>query len=138
MIKATKQSELQHVWHIIDAKDQTLGRLATKIALILVGKSKTNFVRHLDCGDNIVVINAAQVKVTGKKETGKVYTRYSGFPGGITRTSLGKMRAIKPTEIIKLAVAGMLPNNKLKDRWMTRLHIYADENHEYKNMFNKI
>lgn len=137
MIKATKQSEIQHNWHLVDAKDQTLGRLAVKIALLLVGKSKTNFVRNLDCSDNVVIINAAHVKVTGKKETGKIYTRYSGFPGGITRTSLGKMRATNPTQILKLAVAGMLPNNKLKDRWLTRLHIYADDKHEYTDRFNK-
>lgn len=137
MIKATKQSEITHSWHLIDAKGETLGRLATKVALMLVGKSKPNFVRHLDCGDNIVIINAAQVKVTGQKETKKIYTRYSGFPGGITRTSLGKMRTINPTQIMKLAVAGMLPNNKLKDRWLTRLHIYADDKHEYNDLIKK-
>lgn len=137
MIKPTKQSEIQHNWHLIDAKDQVLGRLATKIAVLLVGKGKPNFVRHLDCGDNIVVINAVQIKVSGKKETNKIYTRYSGYPGGITRTSLGKMRAVKPQEIVRLAVAGMLPNNKLKDRWLARLHISADEKHEYIDRLNK-
>ena len=133
MINPTKQSDIKHDWHLVDAKDQVLGRLATGVATKLVGKGKSNFTRHLDCGDNVVVINAKLVKVTGKKEENKVYTRYSGYPGGLRSQTLGQKRIENPTEIIRLAVRGMLPVNKLRDVWLTRLHIYSDENYPLKD-----
>ncbi|OGG05580.1 50S ribosomal protein L13 [Candidatus Gottesmanbacteria bacterium RIFCSPHIGHO2_01_FULL_42_12] len=117
----TKISEITHATHEIDAQGQILGRLATGVAQLLVGKNKTYFVRHLDCGDFVTVKNAEKVKVTGKKEEKKVYTNYSGYPGGLKTTPIKRMRQERPTEIIKRAVKGMLPNNKLRDVWMSRL-----------------
>jgi len=135
MIKATQGSQIIHEWHLVDAKGQTLGRLATKLATLLMGKAKTYYVRNLDCGDNLVIINAKDVAVTGKKETTKVYTRYSGYPGGGSRMTLGKKRELNSANIIELAVKGMIPNNKLRDRLMTRLHVYKDDIHPYNDKF---
>ncbi len=131
MLKQTKQSDISHNWQIVDAKNQILGEVASRVALALVGKDKSYFSRHLDCGDNVVVINATGVKTTGKKDTQKIYTRYSGYPGGIRRETLGDKKANNPTEVIKLAVKGMLPNNKLRDIWITRLHIYPADTHPF-------
>ena len=117
----TKVSEIKHEKHEVDAQGQILGRFATQVAQLLVGKNKVYFVRHLDCGDFVTVKNADKIKVTGKKEEKKVYTRYSGFPGGLKTIPFKRMKSAKPTEVIKLAVKGMLPNNKLRDIWMSRL-----------------
>jgi len=133
--KSTKVSEISHEWHIFDAKGKVLGRLSTEIARVLMGKSKTNFVRHLDCGDNVVVINAKDFVVTGKKEEEKLYGNYSGYPGGLKQKALWQVREEKPTEPIRHAVYGMLPKNKLRDRLMTRLYIFATEDHPYKDKF---
>ncbi|TSC54370.1 MAG: large subunit ribosomal protein L13 [Microgenomates group bacterium LiPW_16] len=94
VLKPTRQSEIKRDWHLVDAKGQILGRLATVIAGLLMGKTKPYFVRHLDCGDFVVVINAKDVKVTGKKEKQKIYTRYSGYPGGLKRETLGQLRKV--------------------------------------------
>lgn len=120
-MNSTKLSDIKHEKHEVDAKDQTLGRLATKIAGLLMGKSKTYYVPHLDCGDFVTVTNASIVKVTGKKEKEKLYTSYSGFPGGGKSKQLSVLRKTHPTEIIRHAVWGMLPNNKLRDRLILRL-----------------
>lgn len=117
----TKFSDIKRATHEIDAKGQVLGRLSTQVATLLVGKNKPYFTRHLDCGDFVTILNAKDIKVTGNKETTKTYTRYSGYPGGIKRTNLKMLRATKPNEIIHHAVWGMLPNNKLRDIWITRL-----------------
>ena len=117
----TKISEIKRETHEVDVANQILGRVATKIANLLVGKQKPNFVRHLDCGDFVVIKNAALVKVTGKKEMQKMYDRYSGYPGGLKQKSLRLVRKENPTLIMKEAVSGMLPNNKLRADWMARL-----------------
>jgi large subunit ribosomal protein L13 len=122
-------------WHIFDAKDQVLGRLATQIASVLMGKSKTYFVRHLDIADHVVVINASKVTVTGNKSTQKVYHRHSGFPGGMKITTYNQMLKTKPQEIIIHAVSGMLPKNKLHDRLLSHLHVYAGSDHPYGQQF---
>ena len=101
------------------------------LAKFLVGKSKPYYVRNLDCGDYVVVINASGVKVTGKKETDKKYYRHSGYPGGLRTQTLKELRESKPEELIRHAVKGMLPQNKLRDRMLTRLFVYRDENHSY-------
>jgi len=121
----TKPSEIVRAKHEIDANDQVLGRLATKIATLLTGKNKTYFVRHLDCGDFVTVTNGKLVKVTGKKEDQKLYGNYSGYPGGLKQKPLKQIRKEKPEEIIRHAVWGMLPNNKLRSIWIKRLHIVA-------------
>ncbi len=120
-MKVTKATDIKRATHTIDAKSANLGRLATQVANLLVGKSKPYFTRHLDCGDFVTIANAKEVKVTGKKETDKTYTRYSGYPGGLKTTTLGALRKDKPQEIIRHAVWGMLPNNKLRDIWIARL-----------------
>ena len=118
MLKVTKISDIKHEKHEVGAAGVVLGQLATRIANLLMGKSKSYYVRNLDCGDFVSVKNYKDVKVTGKKLENKVYTRYSGYPGGIRRTA---MKNMNPQEIVRHAVAGMLPSNKLKDLWLARL-----------------
>lgn len=124
---ATKASEIKRDKHVIDVKGKVLGRISTEIAQLLIGKAKPYFVRNLDLGDFVTVVNAKEVVLTGKKETDKKYYRYSGFPGGLTIETVDKMRIRKPTEIVRLAVKGMLPQNKLRDTMLKRLTIYAGE-----------
>lgn len=133
-MKAKKINNCQ--WHLIDAKGQILGRLATKIASLLRGKAKPEFVPYLNNGDNVVVINAVKIKVTGKKEEEKIYEHFSGYPGGRKVIKLSEMRQKNPGRIIRDAVKGMLPQNKLRDRWLTQLYVYADANHPYAEKFS--
>lgn len=130
--KPTKGREITRTWHLVDVRGKVLGRAATAIAHALMGKSKPYFVRHMDCGDYVVVINAAHVAVTGKKETQKTYSRYSGYPGGLKTKVLWQVRKEKPTELVRHAVWGMLPKNKLRSRWMTRLFIYPEADYPQK------
>ena len=122
-------------WHLLDAKDQVIGRLATQAAVFLMGKHKTDYVHHLDWGDHVVVINAASARVTGNKETQKVYTRHTGFPGGLRQITLEKLRIKKPEFIIEHAVSGMLPKNKLRDEMLKRLHVFVGDTHKYGQHF---
>lgn len=128
----TKQKEIQRKWHLVDLSGKVLGRVAGDIAHLLRGKNKPYFVHNLDCGDYVVIINSAEVALTGKKETQKTYTRYSGYPGGLRELTVAELRVKKPQEIIRHAVSGMLPKNKLRDQWLTRLYIYPSANHPYK------
>lgn len=133
--KSTSTKSIQRTWHLIDVKDKVLGRVAVEIAGKLIGKSKPYFVRNLDCGDYVVVINAKHVSVTGHKEKEKLYTRYSGYPGGLKTKALWQLRAENPVEIIRRAVMGMLPKNKLRDRMITRLHVFAEADHPFASKF---
>jgi large subunit ribosomal protein L13 len=135
MTKSTKIKDVKRNWHLIDVKGKILGRAATEVALKLMGKAKPNFVRNMDCGDYVVVINAAHVETTGRKEKEKLYSNYSGHPGGLKQKALWQVRQEKPTEPMKRAVFGMLPKNKLRDRLITRLYIYAESEHPYKKNF---
>ena len=135
MTQATKASDIKREWHLIDIRDKILGRTATDIAKLLIGKSKPYFVRNLDCGDFVVIINASAVKVSGRKELLKKYFRYSGYPGGLTVETFENLRKRKPEEIIYHAVKGMLPQNKLRDKMLTRLFVFKDENHSYQEKF---
>ena len=132
---ATKISDVKRTWHLIDMKDKTLGRASSEIAQLLMGKSKPYFVRNLDCGDYVVVINAKQVKATGSKEEQKKYYRHSGYPGGFKVETLKELRERKPENIITHAVKGMLPDNRLKARMLTRLYVFAGEEHTYGDKF---
>jgi large subunit ribosomal protein L13 len=134
---ATKVSELEHNWQLVDVKGKILGRVASEIAQKLIGKSKRNYVRNLDCGDNVVVINAAHFEVTGKKDKEKLYDSFSGYPGGLKQKALWQVKKEKPTEPIRHAVWGMLPKNKLRDRLITRLYIYPTAEHPYTDKFSK-
>lgn len=127
--KPTKASDIRRTWHLIDINEQILGRVAVDIAKKLMGKGKPYFVPHLDCGDYVVVINAKNVKVTGKKELNKIYYGHSGYPGGLKSEVLTKLRERKPEEIILKAVRGMLPKNKLRASMLKRLLIFAGKEH---------
>ena len=135
MTQSTKLSEIKHNWQLIDAKDQVLGRLSVSIAHVLMGKKKPYFVRNLDCGDYVVVINAKDIKVTGKKEEQKTYYRHSMYPGGFRAETLKELRKRKPEDIILHAVKGMLPQNKLRDKMLKRLRIVPGEEHKYGDKF---
>ncbi len=115
----------------MDAKGKSLGRLTTQVVHLLMGKHKPYFSYHSDCGDFVLVVNAEKVKITGKKLTGKVYYRYTGYLGNLKEISLKELLVRKPTEVIKKAVWGMLPKNKLRKRRIARLKIFAGENHPY-------
>ncbi|MBI5614108.1 50S ribosomal protein L13 [Candidatus Gottesmanbacteria bacterium] len=135
LTRATKASEIKHGWRLFDVKGKVLGRITSDIAQALMGKSKPYYTKTLDCGDYVVVVNAKEVAVTGKKEADKMYGNFSGFPGGLKEKALWQIRAEKPSLIITHAVKGMLPKNKLRDRLMTRLYVYADETHPYIEKF---
>lgn len=132
---ATKASDIKREWHLIDVKNKTLGRVSSEIAMLLMGKAKPYFVRNLDCGDYVVIVNAKEVKVTGRKEEQKNYYRHSGYPGGFKKETLKELRIRKPEDIIVHAVKGMLPDNKLKDRMLTRLYVFAGSEHTYQEKF---
>lgn len=134
-LKPTKKNKIKRGWHLVDVKDRVLGRLASQIAEFLMGKRKPYFVPYLDCGDYVVVINAAKVIVTGKKEKEKKYYRYSGYPGGLKIIPLTKLRQEHPERIIEFAVRNMLPKNKLRDLRMRRLKVFAGPDHPYKDKF---
>ena len=135
---ALKAKEIKREWQVFDAKNQTLGRLAVKVANTLMGKGKTNFVNYLDCGDYVIVTNASLVKVTGKKETQKKYYRHSGYPGGLKTETLSNLRARRPEEVIRHAVWGMIPKNRLGRAMMKKIHIYSGTEHPYKNQVSKV
>lgn len=130
-----KAKEIKRTWHLVDLKDQILGRTATQIATLLIGKGKPYFTSHLDCGDYVVAINAAQVKVTGRKKNQKLYYRHSGYPGGFKEIPFQKQLLKDPAKIITHAVAGMLPKNKLREKRLTRLRVYSDAKHPYQDKF---
>lgn len=134
--KSTKIKEVTREWKLIDVKDKILGRAASDIALLLMGKNKSNFVRNLDLGDYVVVTNAKEVKVTGNKENLKKYYRHSGYPGGFREETYKELKNRKPEEIIRHAVSGMLPQNKLKAKMLKRLFVFVGEEHRYKDKFN--
>lgn len=132
-MKATKASDIKRDWHFIDIKGKVLGRTAVEIARLLMGKQKPYYIAHLDCGDYVVVTNAKEVLVTGKKETQKKFYRHSGYPGGLRVETFDKLRIRKPQELISHAVRGMLPQNKLRDRRLRRLFVFTEEEHPYQD-----
>lgn len=126
-----KPSEVTRRWILIDASSAPLGRVSTEIAKYLIGKYKPSYTPHIDGGDYVVVINAKDAVVTGNKETGKIYYRHSGFPGGIKDATLKEVREKYPERIIEAAVKGMLPKNKLSSERMKRLKIFAGNEHAH-------
>lgn len=135
--KPVKGKTVVRHWHLVNAAGKVLGRLAPKVSLYLQGKHKMYYVSHMDCGDYVVVVNAGKVVVTGAKEDQKVYSRYSGYPGGLKKIQYSQMRVEKPTEIIRHVVYGMLPKNKLRDLRIARLFIFNDDNHPYRDKLKK-
>ncbi|MBP9761848.1 50S ribosomal protein L13 [Candidatus Saccharibacteria bacterium] len=128
---SAKPTEVQRQWHIIDASETTLGRVATQVATLLTGKAKPMFTSHIDCGDFVIVINADKLMVTGGKEEKKMYYNHSGFPSGLRERQLKDLMNSDSTEVIYKAVRGMLPVNKLRDGRLKRLKIYAGDQHEH-------
>jgi large subunit ribosomal protein L13 len=128
---SAKTSDIERKWHVIDASGKVLGRLATRIAGLLLGKHKPIFTRNLDVGDFVVVINADKVRVTGNKAKQKFYYRHSGYPGGLKSISLEKMMQTKPTRVIEYAVKGMLPHNRLGTAMRKKLKVYVGDTHPH-------
>lgn len=126
-----KKSEVRRRWFIVDARDKILGRLASKIALVLIGKNKAQYSPHVDCGDYVVVINADKFRVTGKKMQDKIYYSHSFYPGGLKKINLELMLKKHPERVIYHAISGMLPKNRLRARRLKRLKIYTDTNHPH-------
>ena len=126
-----REQDVERSWWIIDAEDQTLGRIATEIASRLRGKHKPEFTPHVDTGDFIVVVNAEKVRVTGNKEKGKLYWRHTGYPGGIRSTDVSTMRAEHTERMIEIAVKGMLPKNPLGRDMFRKLKVYAGSEHNH-------
>lgn len=132
---SAKPSEIQKKWWVIDAKDLVLGRLAVETSRLLRGKHKPTYTPHMDCGDNVIIINAAEIYLSGKKsdtKDGKIYYRHTGFPGGIKETTAGKILAGKhPERVIKLAVRRMITRNVLGDKQVSNLYVYAGAEHPH-------
>lgn len=126
-----REQDVERSWWVIDAEGKTLGRLATEIARRLRGKHKAEYTPHVDTGDFIVVVNAEKVRVTGKKETDKIYWRHSGYPGGIKQSNVATMRETHPERIIEKAVKGMLPRNSLGRAMYRKLKVYAGTEHPH-------
>lgn len=122
---------LERKWHLLDANGVVLGRLATKAAMLLMGKNKPIYTPFLDTGDHVVIINAAKVRLTGQKETQKIYRRHSGYPGGLKETAAKKMRATRPERMLEAAIAGMLPKTKLGKHMYRKLKVYAGDRHPH-------
>jgi len=127
-----KKEDIKRQWYLVDAKDKILGRLASKVAAILRGKHKVIFTPHLDTGDGVIVINAAKIKVTGRKLKEKIYRRFSGYPGGLKEVPLETMLKKKPENVIMLAVKRMLPQGPLGRDTLKKLKVYADDQHPHK------
>ena len=128
---SVKNSEIEKNWLIADANGQTLGRFASKIAQILRGKHKVNYTPHMDMGDFVIVINAEKILVTGNKENQKMYFKHTGYPGGTSEISLSHLRQKNPAKIIKNAVRGMLPHNRLGRKIINHLKVYKGERHPH-------
>lgn len=128
---APKQSDIRHDWVLVDVKGKTLGKVATKIADLLRGKNKTTFSPHLDCGDFVVVINAKEISLTGQKKDQKVYQHHTRYPGGLRTITAGKLLLEKPDRVIRNAVAGMIPHNKLKKDILKKLKVFGGSEHDH-------
>jgi len=126
-----RPGDVKREWYVIDAKGQTLGRLATRVATMLRGKHRPQYTPHADTGDHVIVVNARHVNLTGRKEEQKVYYRHSGYPGGIKSTSIRRLREEHPERIIESAVRGMLPKTPLGRSMFSKLKVYAENSHPH-------
>jgi large subunit ribosomal protein L13 len=128
---SVRESEIERRWYVVDATDETLGRLASRVARVLEGKHKPTFTPNLDSGDHVIVLNASRVSVTGTKLTNKAYSRHSGYPMGYKEESLGHLLERRPEEVIRRAVKGMLQHNKLGAQQLRKLKVYAGSDHPH-------
>lgn len=124
-------SNIERKWYVVDATDISLGRLSTVVASILRGKNKPTYTPHVDTGDNVIVVNAQNLKLTGKKATDKLYARHSGYAGGLTQVSAGDLREKNSQRLVELSVRGMLPKNSLGRQMIKKLHVYAGPDHKH-------
>jgi large subunit ribosomal protein L13 len=128
---SAKAEDVVRKWHIVDASGQTLGRLATRVASVLKGKTKPIYTQHVDTGDFVIIVNAEKVHLTGKKLSQKTYYRHSGYPGGLKSVTAGKLMKTKPEQVLKMAVQGMLPKTQLGKKMLSKLKIYAGDKHPH-------
>ncbi|MEK7633322.1 MAG: 50S ribosomal protein L13 [Patescibacteria group bacterium] len=135
--KSVKAKDTDRNWHLIDVSGKVLGRIVPQMIRLVQGKHKVGYTTNLDMGDNVVVINASKVKVTGKKAQSKEYTNYSGYPGGLRKINFNDLLEKDPREVIKRAVAGMLPKNKFRSDRLNRIHAFPNAEHTFTNKFNK-
>ncbi|ARR37952.1 50S ribosomal protein L13 [Lactobacillus delbrueckii] len=126
-----KTSEIERKWYLIDATDVSLGRLSTVVATILRGKNKPQFTPNVDTGDNVIIVNASNLKLTGKKATDKIYYHHSEYRGGLKSVSAGELLAKNPVKLVELSVKGMLPKNTLGHQEFLKMHVYAGEEHKH-------
>src|SRR5579871_2904841 len=125
------KGEIVRQWHVVDAENEVLGRVASQAAMLLMGKHKPTYTPYLDTGDHVIIVNAAKVKLTGGKENQKVYRRHTGYPGGLIETGARRMRETRPERMLELAVSGMLPKTKLGKQMYRKLKVYAGEHHPH-------
>jgi large subunit ribosomal protein L13 len=125
------EREIVRQWHVVDADGQVLGRVASKAAMILMGKHKPTYTTFLDTGDHVIIINAEKIRLTGRKDAQKVYRRHSGYPGGLSEVGAAKVRATRPTRMLEQAIAGMLPKTKLGKQMYRKLKVYAGDKHPH-------
>src|SRR6201993_634428 len=125
------KGEIVRQWHVLDAQDVVLGRLASNVALLLMGKHKPTYTPYLDTGDHVIVINAAKVRLTGRKDEQKLYRHHTGYPGGLVEVGATKMRATRPSKMLEQAIAGMLPKTKLGKQMYRKLKVYAGDRHPH-------
>ncbi len=125
------EKEIARAWHVLNAEDASLGRVASRAAMLLMGKHKATFTPFMDTGDHVIILNAAKVRLTGRKEEQKLYRRHSGYPGGLVEVSARKMRATRPVKMLEEAVAGMLPKTKLGKHMIRKLRVYPGDRHPH-------
>lgn len=131
MTPSAKQGDVEQTWYVVDAEGKVLGRFASEVAHILRGKHKPFYTPHVDVGDHVVIVNADKIRVTGKKLAQKIYTRFSGYPGGLKKLVLEDVLAKQPTYVLEHAIKGMLPHNKLGRKMMKKVRIYAGSEHPH-------
>ena len=125
------EHDINRAWHVIDAESAALGRVASRAAMLLMGKHKPTYTPHIDTGDHVIIINAAKLKLTGNKEGQKLYRRHTGYPGGLIETGAQKMRQTRPEKMLELAVSGMLPKTKMGKQMYRKLKVYAGKQHPH-------
>ena len=125
------KNEISRRWHVIDAQDIVLGKLASKAAMLLMGKNKPSYTPFLDTGDHVIVINAGKVRVSGRKETDKIYRHFTGYPGGVVEKSFRRVREERPAHMVEEAIRGMLPKTKLGKQMFRKLKVYASDRHPH-------
>jgi large subunit ribosomal protein L13 len=125
------EREIARAWQVLDAEDVSLGRVASRAAMLLMGKHKATYTPFLDTGDHVIILNAAKVRLTGRKEDQKLYRRHSGYPGGLVEISARKLRAKRPTQLLHEAIAGMLPKTKLGKHMIRKLRVYPGDKHPH-------